>query len=93
MTPQEHSDNLEDLRREPSDTEGLTSEPLLVQRNALPFLFVDYAAAGLKIDRGVSHMDESVPNKQKLRTEAAFRAMNEGLVELGIWLRANGYEV
>lgn len=53
----------------------------------------DYAAPALKIDVAMHHLDESIANSQRLRTQYAYCTLLEGAAELGVWLRANGYDV
>lgn len=73
---------IEALRREPFST---------LPQDAVHGL--DYASAGLKIDLAALHLDEALPNRQQLRTQAAYKLLAEGVQELGVWLRGNGYEV
>lgn len=54
---------------------------------------IDYAAAAQKITAGLHHLDESLPGGQKLRSEFAFKAMQQGIAELQAWMHARGYEV
>ena len=54
---------------------------------------VDYSFAGIAIDMARSHLDESIPSGQKVRSEAAATLMASGLVELLVWMRAAGYSV
>lgn len=54
---------------------------------------LDYAFAGTKIDAAKHHLDEGLPNGQKRRSEAAFRLLRTGVEELGVWMRAKGYDV
>lgn len=54
---------------------------------------LDYASAGLKVDVALHHLDESLPGRQRARTTLAFKALREGVEELAVWLRANGYDV
>lgn len=82
-----HSQLTEALRRSRADT-SLRGDPITVGAITL-----DYASAGLKIDVAKTHLDESIPNKQPERTEAAFRALQEGFYELQMWLRMSGYDV
>ena len=73
--------NLEPLRREAFST--------TVTQHSVGS--IDYASAGLKVDLACSHLEESLPNRQLERTSAAYKLLNEGVQELGVWLRANGY--
>lgn len=82
-----HSQLTEALRRSRTDSR-LKSDPITVGDVTL-----DYASAGLKIDVAKMHLDESIPNKQPERTEAAFRSLREGFYELQMWLRMSGYDV
>ncbi len=84
MTPQEHSAALEAVRREKFD-------PTI--NNSRKVGDIDYGSAGLKIDTACQHLEESLPNHQLHRTQLAYRALVEGTQELGVWLRANGYDV
>ena len=81
----------ERLRREPRSNEVTTAAKVLVRVDGEPPLIADYASAGLKIDLAKHHLDESIPGQQKERTEAAMRAMREGIQELNVWLVLNGY--
>ena len=82
MSPAQHSAALEALRRERFSTH-ITSETIAG---------IDYASAGLKIQVACDHLDESLPNRQVLRTRRAYAALVEGTAELGLWLRSNGYD-
>lgn len=75
----------EKFRREQSslNAQPLSNHPLLP----------DYSTSGGLIDRGKQHLDESIPNGQKRRTECAYRMMLQGVCDLGVWLRAKGYDV
>lgn len=87
MTPKEHNDKCEALRREKSVT-TLGAGMLGSGPSA-----VDYGSAGLKLDIAGSHLDEGIPNKQPHRVAAAYAALKEGTEEMGQWLAANGYPV
>jgi hypothetical protein len=76
--------NPEHFRREPS-----TMDSIPLKDTAIP----DYSTAGGLIDRGKSHLDESIPNGQRRRTETAYAQLLRGVMELGVWLRAKGYDV
>jgi hypothetical protein len=54
---------------------------------------VDYSSATTKIDRAVFHLDEALPDGAKRRAELAFRLLREGVLELGLWMRARGLDV
>lgn len=84
-----HTKTLEDVRR---DACTMSYPPKTVPENWPDNIF-DYASPGLKIEAGAMHIRESLPNGQKKRTEAAFRAMKEGIAELEFWLKSNGFDV
>jgi hypothetical protein len=54
---------------------------------------VDYAAGGVAADNGWQHLNESIVNGQKLRTEAAAELVVLGLYHQLRWLAAAGYKV
>jgi hypothetical protein len=54
---------------------------------------VDYAAGGVAADNGWMHLNESIVNGQKLRTEAAAELVVLGLYHQLRWLAAAGYKV
>lgn len=78
---------IESLRRCKPDTKGLSTEVLTTHNGG----WVDYASAGVKLDTGRAHLDEAIPNKQRERAVAALKLMQQGLEELSVWMRANGY--
>lgn len=53
----------------------------------------DYSESCLRIGLSTLVLDESLPNGQKLRTEAAYRVLQRGVTDLGSWLRAKGLAV
>jgi hypothetical protein len=79
----EHAPSAESHRREP---QTFNSYPVKVELE-------DYGPALTRITVAKSHLDESIDNGQKLRTEVAFHDMRRGVEELGCWLRAKGYTV
>ena len=90
--------DVEDFRREtPSmSTAPLSREELAtLDRAELPGFtgLLDYSAAGNRVSRGMQHLDESLPIGQRRRSELAFAMMEQGMVELKIWMRARGYHV
>ncbi len=54
---------------------------------------VDYASAGVALDNGWQHMNESIVHGQKQRTEAAAELVTLGLYHTLQWLKATGYKV
>lgn len=54
---------------------------------------VDYASAGTKIDKAMSHLNEGLPGGQKMRCATAYALLDQGTVELGDWMRARGFPV
>lgn len=75
---------VEGLRREKHDP-ALNPRPI-------PNI-VDYAAAAQAITLALQATDESIPNGQRERTEAAVVLMEEGLKHLKTWLEVRGYSV
>jgi len=72
-------------REQPS----MRTTPLTVAELGL----LDYSIAGGKIDRGVMHLNEGLPGGQRLRCESAYKSLAEGVQEMGVWMRAAGYDV
>lgn len=71
------------FRREPKNMSSLpVNTPIL-----------DYAQAGTLIDKAMHHLNESLPNGQKRRTETAFAMLEDGCAAMRVWLRQSGYEV
>lgn len=104
-TPEQHSRLIEAYRRERTNTQ-VTQAPIQTKamrlassdtpgevRYALVDVTLDYSTAGLKVDVARAHLDESIPNRQKRRTELAFKSLAEGVEELRTWLRGSGYDV
>lgn len=56
-------------------------------------LTLDYSGPGMFIQRAMHHLDEALPNGQRLRAEIAYRMLQRGTAELGVWMRAKGYDV
>ena len=54
---------------------------------------VDYGQSGSPMELAMAHLRESIPNGQKLRTEAAARALALVVGEQMKWLRQKGYRV
>lgn len=79
--------NIEKLRRVKADTAGLSAEVARTANGG----WLDYASAGVKLDLGRAHLDEAIPNKQRERAVEALRLMREGVEELSVWMRMNGY--
>ena len=52
---------------------------------------VDYALAGIWISTGMQHLDESLPNGQRLRSRAALKLILQGAVAMEVWMRAVGH--
>lgn len=53
----------------------------------------DYAAALQRVQFALGHLDESLPNGQRARTEAAMRVLIRGTAELQAFLSARGLEL
>lgn len=85
----EHTRIIEDARREKS---SISFRPQAVPEG-WPDQIFDYSSPGLKAEVGLMGLRESLPNGQKLRTEVSFRALKEGVLELEVWLKANGFEI
>lgn len=77
-------DDAERLRRE---TPSMDAYPLT---NAT---VVDYGRSGSAMENAMAHLRESVPNGQRVRTEAAFLALATALDQHRLWLRHKGYSV
>lgn len=54
---------------------------------------LDYATAGMAVQRAMHHLDESLPTGQRRRGELAYRMLREGTDDLGVWMRRRGYRV
>lgn len=54
---------------------------------------LDYSQGGTIVDIGCAHLDESLPNGQKARSEAAYTMLALGTVVMGRWMKARGYDV
>lgn len=54
---------------------------------------VDYGSCGQISELAMSHLRESIPNGQKVRTEMAFKALQNSVELTGKWLRTKGYNV
>lgn len=53
----------------------------------------DYAESCTRIQRGLQHLDESLPNGQLQRTRYAYLLLRSGVDTLGAWLRDRGVQV
>lgn len=53
----------------------------------------DYACALQRVQTALHHLDESLPNGQRARTEAAMRLLIRGTAELQAFLSARGLEL
>lgn len=53
----------------------------------------DYACSGRVMELAMAHLDESIPNGQKRRTELAFRALILAVRNHEQWLHMQGYDV
>lgn len=82
---EQYAHNAEVARRDRAGVINVTGGP--------PATVSDYASAGIKIDIGKQHLDESLPNGQYARTRAAYMLMRAGVDELGVWLRSRGVAV
>jgi hypothetical protein len=75
----------------------VTAEQNRRERSSMPTSpipgLVDYAAGGVAADNGWRHLNESIVNGQKLRTEAAAELVVLGLYHQLRWLAAAGYKV
>ncbi len=76
--------HLESLRREPRSVEHAPKQQAVT---------LDYANSGTQIDAAVAALDEALPGAQKERAEVAYALLSRGVQELGVWMRANGYDV
>ena len=54
---------------------------------------IDYGRSGQAMESAMGHLRESVPNGQRVRTEAAFHALVLSVEQHRLWLRAKGYNV
>lgn len=54
---------------------------------------IDYGRSGQQMELAMAHLRESVPNGQRLRTEAAARALMYAVEQQVKWLREKGYSV
>jgi dCMP deaminase len=90
MTPEQHSKNIEQYRRErcTMDARPVVSDIAMPEGHVF-----DYAGAGVLVEMGMHHLNESLPNGQKLRSEEAFKALEQGVEMMRNWLRAKGYSV
>lgn len=78
------ADTAERFRREPTT---MNASPLNVHG------VLDYATAAQMITTAMHHLDESIPNGQKERTEQSMTLLRLGATQLGAWLDAKGYQV
>lgn len=85
-----HQNALEDFRRERASMHNQVLKTPEDWPEDQPF---DYAGPAMKIQSGMSHLDESLPNGQKVRSELAFQSMKQGLAELEVWMKAQGFNV
>jgi len=90
-TADQVSRDLEEIRREPQS--NLTYYATKMDGKLREGEVFDYAGPALKIQAGMHHLDESLPNRQKIRSEEAFKAILEGVNELQAWMRAQGFNV
>jgi len=84
-----------DLASFTADLKRLTKEKDSIKPNLayLPKGLDDYSLGGLFVDLAKYHLDESLPNGQKERSELALLALEVGLHKLKAWMKAAGYEV
>lgn len=71
---------LEDLRRWTKEV-----KLDLTPRGDTMSAYADYAEALLKIDLGLTHLEESIPNRQSARSFVALMALEDGLSCLSVW--------
>jgi hypothetical protein len=83
---------LEEMRVLKAAAESNRRERSTMPTSPIPGL-VDYAAGGVAADNGWQHLNESIVNGQKLRTEAAAELVTLGLYHQLRWLAAAGYKV
>lgn len=92
ITPEdfESGKNLDDPEAYRREKPSCSTMPLQVDQGAAP---LDYASAGVLIDKAMSHLDEALPTGQKFRGETAMKLLHRGVEELSVWMRARGYDV
>ena len=90
MTPEQHSKNIEQYRRERCTMDACPIASSVEMAEGHVF---DYAGAGVLIEMGMHHLNESLPNGQKLRSEEAFKALDQGVEMMRNWMRAKGYAI
>jgi hypothetical protein len=83
---------LEEMRVLKVAAESNRRERSTMPTSPIPGL-VDYAAGGVAADNGWQHLNESIVNGQKLRTETAAELVVLGLYHQLRWLAAAGYKV
>jgi len=79
-----------------ADAERLRREKPSMDANPLTGdleVVIDYGASGQAMENAMAHLRESIPNGQRVRTEAAFMALAQSLDQHRIWLRQKGYHV
>lgn len=53
----------------------------------------DYASAGIKIEQAMMILNESLPNRQLARSQAAYRLLHAGFIELSLFLHLKGLQL
>jgi hypothetical protein len=59
----------------------------------LPVEVFDYSGSAQLITSAMMHLDEGLPLGQRQRCEHAYKALMQGAAELGVWMRAHGFNV
>jgi hypothetical protein len=54
---------------------------------------IDYGTCGQVAELAMQHLDEAVPNGQRARAEAAYKALSAAVTLYGLWLRKKGLTV
>jgi hypothetical protein len=82
-------EQLSELESFRSEKKNFDSGPLPINRYSVP----DWSESGMRIQLGMHHLDESLPNGQLARTTKAYLLARQGIEDLGSWLRLNGVDV
>lgn len=78
----------ENLRREKPTLDAYPIQPT-PDKNPVS----DYSTSGQVMESALGHLRESVPNGQRNRTVAAFKALELAVVQQKEWLLRKGYDV
>lgn len=79
------------LPAEGEDPETYRREKPTLDACPLPDDSVDYGVAGTSIDKAMHHLDEGLPNGQRLRSATAYALLAQGVRDLGLWMKKKGY--